>query len=400
MAGVEGTTELSLTGAATKSRLGYRPELDGLRGVAVILVVLVHLQQWPPGGFLGVDVFFTLSGFLITTLLLEEWRANRRVSLRDFYVRRSLRLFPAVMALLAIYAVAALALGGPELTTRLRGVLYGITYTSNWAQAYGLAYPEQEIGYLWSLAIEEQFYLLWPAALILAVGVARLTPRRLLVALVVVVVAVVGWRVALTNGGAAGQRFYFGTDGHLDQLMMGAALAVWFVARPADKAAPLFMRFAGWAGVAFLAWRLFDPRYFRWWYPTIGLAATGLAATAIIGCLVMQSSPTLRAVVNVRWLRAVGVLSYSLYLWHVPAIRLVERSPLGRSRPLYLLGSVALSLLLASASYRFVERPFLRRRRAHERLRATKAEAELIPSAIAGVPARRRFTLRPRATPS
>ena len=375
-----------MTATSAASRLGYRPELDGLRGVAVILVVLLHLRGWPPGGFLGVDVFFTLSGFLITTLLFEEWRANDRVSLRDFYVRRSLRLFPAVIVLLVFYTVVSLILGGPELATRLKGALYGATYVSNWIQAYGLAFPEKEIGYLWSLAIEEQFYLLWPAALLLAVSVVRLSPRRLIGVLTLLIVAVVAWRYALTSAGVVGRRVYFGTDGHLDQLMMGAALAIWFVARPMEKANLLLIKLAGWAGVAFLAWRLFDPEYFRWWYPTIGLAATGLASTAIIGCLVTNASPILKAVLSTRWLRVVGVLSYSLYLWHVPAIRLVERSPLSQSRTLFTIGGVVLSLLFAGASYQFVERPFLRRRRAHERLRATKADAEATASGVGRAP--------------
>src|SRR5215203_2449019 len=113
---------------AVVSRLGYRPELDGVRGIAIIMVMLVHVHNWPRGGFIGVDVFFTLSGFLITTLLLEEWRARRTVSLRDFYARRALRLLPAVTVLLLIYGSAALAIRGPNLSTRLTGAAYAAGY--------------------------------------------------------------------------------------------------------------------------------------------------------------------------------------------------------------------------------------------------------------------------------
>jgi peptidoglycan/LPS O-acetylase OafA/YrhL len=368
--------------AAVASRLGYRPELDGVRGVAILLVMLVHVHHWPRGGFIGVDVFFTLSGFLITTLLLEEWQARGKISLRNFYARRALRLFPAVVVLLVAYLIFALVAGGSYLTTRLAGVGYGFTYLSNWAQAYRLAFPEQEIGFLWTLAIEEQFYLLWPGLLLLAVHFGRLSARRLIVATLGVVAAVWVWRILLVEAGVEGPRTYFGTDTRLDQLLLGAALAAWFVRRPSSAAGSVVLRLAGWAGVMFLTWRLFDSVYFRWWYPTIGLAAIGLASTAIIACVVTDSSPVLKRTLNMRWLRWVGALSYSLYLWHVPAIRLVEGSPLGQFTVLRILGGISLSFVLAAASYRYVEQPFLRRRKKHERLSATKADAEADAGAL------------------
>jgi peptidoglycan/LPS O-acetylase OafA/YrhL len=364
------------TTAVAVSRLGYRPQLDGIRGAAIILVMLVHVHSWPPGGFVGVDVFFTLSGFLITTLLLEEWHARGTVSFRHFYARRALRLFPAVIVLLVAYSIFALVSGGSDLGTRLAGIGYGFAYVSNWAQAYGLAFPEQEIGFLWTLAIEEQFYLLWPSLLLLAVHLGRLFPRRLIVAILGGVVAVWVWRIVLVHAEVEGQRIYFGTDTRLDQLLLGAALAAWFVQRPPAAAGSLALRLAGWAGVIFLTWRLFDPVYFRGWYPTIGLAAIGVASTAIIACVVTDSSSVLNWLLDMRWLRWVGALSYSLYLWHVPAIRLVEDSPLGQSTALRILGGITLSFILAAASYRYVEQPFLRRRKRHEQLRATKADAE------------------------
>jgi peptidoglycan/LPS O-acetylase OafA/YrhL len=368
--------------AAVASRLGYRPELDGVRGVAILLVMLVHVHHWPRGGFIGVDVFFTLSGFLITTLLLEEWQARGKISLRNFYARRALRLFPAVVVLLVAYLIFALVAGGSYLTTRLAGVGYGFTYLSNWAQAYGLAFPEQEIGFLWTLAIEEQFYLLWPGLLLLAVHFGRLSARRVIVATLCVVAAGWVWRILLVEAGVEGPRTYFGTDTRLDQLLLGAALAAWFVRRPSSAAGSPALRLAGWAGVMFLTWRLFDSVYFRWWYPTIGLAAIGLASTAIIACVVTDSSPVLKWTLNMRWLRWVGALSYSLYLWHVPAIRLVEGSPLGQFTVLRILGGISLSFVLAAASYRYVEQPFLRRRKKHERLSATKADAEADAGAL------------------
>jgi peptidoglycan/LPS O-acetylase OafA/YrhL len=360
---------------AAVSRLGYRPELDGIRGVAILLVILVHLRDWPRGGFLGVDVFFTLSGFLITTLLLEEWAARDAISLRHFYARRALRLFPAVLVLLCVYGVLALAAGGPYLGTRLSGVGYGAVYLSNWPQAFGLPFPEQEIGFLWTLAIEEQFYLLWPGLLLLGLSVARLSPRRRILAIASLVVAIWVWRAVLAAG-VEGRRIYFGTDTRLDQLLLGATVAAWFVQRPAAATGSWVLRYAGWAGVAFLAWRLFDSIYFRAWYPTLGLAGIGVAAAAVIGCVVTGSSPTLGWILSRRLLRWVGALSYSLYLWHVLAIKAVDHSFLAGTGPPRVLACLLLSFLLAAASYWFVEQPFLRRRRKHERLLATKADAE------------------------
>jgi peptidoglycan/LPS O-acetylase OafA/YrhL len=374
--------------AVTVSRLGYRPQLDGVRGVAILLVMLVHVHNWPRGGFIGVDVFFTLSGFLITTLLLEEWQGRGTVSLRHFYARRALRLFPAVIVLLVAYLIFALLAGGAYFETRLAGIGYGIAYVSNWAQAYGLAFPEQEIGFLWTLAIEEQFYLLWPSLLLLALLVGRLSTRRLIVAILCVVVAVWVWRVALVSAAVDGPRIYFGTDTRLDQLLLGAALAAWFVQRPSSARGSLVLRLAGWAGVIFLSWRLFDPVYFREWYPTVGLAAIALASTAIIACVVTESSSLLNWALNMRWLCWVGALSYSLYLWHVPAIRLVEASPLGEYTVLRIFGGILLSFILAAASYRYVEQPFLRRRKRHEQLRETKAELEADGSAPQAPPER------------
>src|ERR671913_1331463 len=208
-------TSVPKTTTAVVSRLGYRPELDGVRGIAIILVMLVHVHNWPRGGFIGVDVFFTLSGFLITTLLLEEWRARRTVSLRDFYARRALRLFPAVIVLLVAYSIFALVAGGSLLSTRLAGVGYGFTYLSNWAQAFGLTFPDQEIGFLWTLAIEEQYYLLWPGLLLIGLHAARLSPRRLTVAICCLVAAVWAWRLVLAAD-VPGRRIYFGTDTRLD----------------------------------------------------------------------------------------------------------------------------------------------------------------------------------------
>lgn len=169
-------------------RLGYRPELDGLRALAVTLVVLQHtgdflvsddgpkLSGGPlfPGGFLGVDLFFVLSGFLITTLLLEEHRDRGRISFTTFYERRALRLLPALGVLLAGTTIWV-AVTADGLRAHLRGVLAAVFYVWNLAVAAGVDVGDFGHGHLWSLAVEEQFYLVWP---LLASGLVLVTARR------------------------------------------------------------------------------------------------------------------------------------------------------------------------------------------------------------------------------
>src|SRR4051812_6041644 len=155
---------------ARHTRLGYRPALDGLRALAIVMVVCHHSMpffrgndRFPTGGLLGVDVFFVLSGFLITTLLLEERRDTGSISLRAFYKRRALRLFPALWVLLAVHAAVAHQAGW-DMTTEWHTILAALTYTTNWAPVFHWNLNADQV-FLWSLAVEEQFYLVWPFVL-------------------------------------------------------------------------------------------------------------------------------------------------------------------------------------------------------------------------------------------
>ena len=162
----------------TGRSLGWRPALDGLRGIAVISVVLFHFKTRPilDGGWVGVDLFFALSGFLITSLLLEEWLRSGSVSLPRFYVRRLLRLFPAFAAFMAIALFVRIVYrdawfsGRQSVPDSLQNAAFGFGYVYNWALAYDLVSPAS-FGHLWSLAVEEQYYLIWPGVLL---GLLRL----------------------------------------------------------------------------------------------------------------------------------------------------------------------------------------------------------------------------------
>ena len=222
-----------MTGAMRRERLGYVPALDGVRALAIMLVVLWHAFKWPLGGFLGVHVFFVLSGFLITSLLLQEWEAKGSVSLPNFYRRRALRLLPALAVLLATYATiqtaraAVLDRAEVDLWTSLKSVLYSAFYVSNLVQAFGINLPDS-LTHLWSLATEEQFYLLWPFLLVAALRVG-VRQRFLEAFLLMGIAAIAGNRMYLALTGATSERLYYAPDTSFDPILIGCLLGLWFV---------------------------------------------------------------------------------------------------------------------------------------------------------------------------
>lgn len=365
---------LSASGNGSASRLGYRPELDGLRGIAILLVVLIHTFGWPKGGLLGVDIFFTLSGFLITTLLLEEWGAHGSISLGQFYLRRYFRLFPALAVLVVSYVLFVLAFSHGNEAMRLRGAGFGITYTSNWVMAFNHPYPELEIGHLWTLAVEEQFYLVWPVLLVLFLK-RGLGLKGTKWALLVLIVAVVAWRTLLDIHGVDDSRLYFATDTRFDQLLVGCLAGTMFVSRKRDAVRSRWLMIGGLAGGGFLLWRFFERNLLSFWSFKIGLTLFAVATALTIYACVTESFPSLRRALSVKWLVFVGTISYSLYLWHVSSNVFLRQFLQVRGWPLHV-SELALTLALACGSYYLVERPFLRRRRAHERLRSTKVDVE------------------------
>jgi peptidoglycan/LPS O-acetylase OafA/YrhL len=366
--------EMAHSGHAAASRLGYRPELDGLRGIAIILVLLIHVLGSPKGGLLGVDIFFTLSGFLITTLLLEEWRVQTSISLRHFYLRRSFRLFPALAVFIVSYVLFVLAFGNGNDGMRLQGAGFAITYSANWVMAFNRPFPEWEIGHLWSLAVEEQFYLLWPAFLLLLLK-SGLGLRGLTWTVLGMILAVVAWRTFLDLHGVDDSRLYFATDTRFDQLLVGCLASILFVSRGKGQAGSRALMFGGLVGALFLVWRIFEANFRSAWSFKIGLTLFATATALTIYACVTESFPLLKRALSAKWLVFVGIISYSLYLWHVASSLLLERlTHLNGWRSA--VAEVAFAFIAACASYYLVELPFLRRRKAHERLGSTKVDLE------------------------
>lgn len=355
-------------GKGAPRRLGYVPALDGVRGIAIALVVAFHAYHWPVGGFLGVHVFFVLSGFLITSLLLDEWTQNGRISLRSFYVRRALRLAPALAVFISVYLAVQTAreLITPEalaLPAAAKGALAGAFYVSNIVQAAG-AHFAVSVVHLWSLAAEEQFYVLWPITLVglLALGARR---RGFAAFLGAVIVLLVVHRLRLTLDGADWRRLYLAPDTTFDPLLIGCLTAVWFVSGrlPRPLQSRTFLTVLGviaGVGGAVVALTLGNQDRELYLGPLTAFAA---AVAVLILIAVTRPEGPLARVLRVRPLVYLGRISYSLYLWHLIALELAWR---GLDAPTEL--GILMGLAAAAASYHLVEQPFLRRKR---RRRAT-----------------------------
>jgi peptidoglycan/LPS O-acetylase OafA/YrhL len=334
--------------------LGRRPVLDGLRGVAVLLVIALHVGL-VAAGFIGVDIFFALSGFLITALLYEEHDRAGKISLRRFYARRAYRLLPALAALAVAFALVVLLLdpfGGIWSLGRLMTAT--LLFVNNWvtALAPGHGHVLGPLSPTWTLAEEVQFYLLWPAALwaLLRVG-AR--PRAVLVLVVVAIVALVcagtAARHALPNYNAYTNPLDRGAE-----LLLGAAAAIAWRERLTPRI--LELPIAGVllaAGLALLLAVAAPP-----------ISSSYLPAAALAGLLIVNllgaRGRVLEAVLEWRLLRYTGRISYGIYLYHLPIYYLLWTYVPGRSPLIYAPIVLAVSVGAATASWRLIEAPVVR----------------------------------------
>ncbi|OAH49348.1 acyltransferase family protein [Microbacterium oleivorans] len=339
------------------------PGLDGLRAVAVLLVVVYHLFPALPAGFLGVDVFFVISGFLITTLLLRERDEHGRIGLLDFWRRRARRLLPAIGVVVLVTASLAWMVGG-DILVGLGGQLLGATtFSYNWvAVANGSSYfgggldssaPEL-LRNLWSLAVEEQFYLLWPLLLPL---VLRLRRGRVPVAVGLAAASVLA---AVLLAGSGATRVYFGTDTHAFGLLLGVALAF---LRPAERrgGVPAVVGGAAIAGVIGLAF--VTPGDGIETFPGLLVAASVLTVVAIASAV--RAGSRLGQALDVAPLRWIGERSFGIYLWHWPLVVILTvattRSSPDVAVPVEVaLLTLALTLVAAEVSFRFIEQPVRR----------------------------------------
>jgi len=353
--------------------------LDGLRALAIVGVLVYHLNaSWLPGGFLGVDVFFVVSGFLITTLLLREHHRSGRIALSQFWVRRARRLLPALVLCVVTSVLIARGVSQDLLVDVGRQMLGALTFSTNWLEiTAGTSYFDQTAPQLfmnfWSLAVEEQFYLLWP---LLTLALLALSSRMRVGVAVAVGAASSLLMAALFTPGTDATRVYYGTDTHVMGLMAGAALAfAWASPRLASWVAPSrWGRFGSYAvplalGVLRAEIAFIDEQStltFRG-----GIVAASLATAVLVMGLVEQRPDGVTRADGVTPVRRVmrhpaaswvGARSYSIYLWHWPVILLVAldnpSAPGTTSHLLTRLWCVLVTLALADLTFRFVETPF------------------------------------------
>jgi peptidoglycan/LPS O-acetylase OafA/YrhL/lysophospholipase L1-like esterase len=350
-------------------RLGYIPALDGLRALAVIAVLLYHGgQAWIPGGFLGVDVFFVISGYLITCLLLADWQQHGRVGLKRFWFRRARRLLPALFAMIFVVSIYAI-LFLPDVVSQLRGeVIAALLYVENWFLIFrDLSYFQSAgrpplLQHVWSLAVEEQFYLLWPLILVFALARWGKSRRALLIGILAGVAVSTIEMAILYHPFTDPSRVYYGTDTRVAALLLGAALAfVWAPWRLEGKtgrnAAVLLDVVAIFSAFAlfwmFLNVHEFDASLYRG-----GFLIAALVSALLIAATVHPASrltPWLLGFAVFRW---IGVRSYGIYLWHWP-IYMVTRphSDVPFTGLPLLAFRLGLTFAAAAVSYKFIEEP-------------------------------------------
>ena len=350
----------------------YMPGLDGLRAVAVLAVIAYHEQfGWAKGGLLGVAVFFTLSGYLITDLLLAQWAAGGKLRLKDFWIRRARRLLPAVFVLLAVVS-AWVTIADRARLSSLRGpVAAAVSYTSNWYliiknQSYFARFaPPQPFDHLWSLAVEEQFYLLWPWLLLLALLCLRRFSAKSAEWLAIPTLALAaGSAVAmllLYHPGLDPTRVYDGTDTRAFALLIGAAMAMIWPSRGWQRP----KRGTIWvvdgvaaAGLVIVAVMIVTVGQYSSFIYRGGLVLLSLATAVIVAACAMPGSLRGRGLGRAP-LRRIGVRSNGNYQWHYPVIVLSSSANSTEDLPRAAI-QIAVSVALAALSWRFIEEPVRR----------------------------------------
>jgi len=387
--------------APARPEHGFRPDIEGLRAIAVVSVLIYHAGLvWTPGGYVGVDVFFVISGFLITSLMVREVERRGRLSLADFWARRARRLLPASALVLAFSAVVAYA-WLPVTSRRDFGgdIVAAALYVVNWRLgSREVDYLAENVGaspvqHYWSLAVEEQFYIVWPLIVALVVLLVR-SHRRLALSLVVGALSVASFVYTLSFAvEQPGLAFFFSTT-RIWELGVGALLAIGYPTL-LRVVPPLVRGLLGWAGLAAIvvAVLVLDATTV-WPGPATLLPVLGTAAAILAGA---PGAPTwgahrLLSLSPAVW---IGALSYSLYLWHWPFLVAAE-GLWGDLRVRYALLVTLASVLPAWLSFRFVENPVRRAPRLARPRPALLAGAVLTAvSSVAGLALAASFALVP-----
>lgn len=345
----------------------YMPGLDGVRAVAVIAIISYHLNpQWLSGGFLGVDTFFVISGYLITSLLLTEYHNTGKIELMSFWLRRVKRLIPAVLFLVMGVIVLSLIFMPTEIQKVRADSIAAIFYVSNWWYImqnvdYFEQFAVQPLKHLWSLAIEEQFYLVFPIVLLSLLSFIRRLKSIRIIFLILLVISMIAMMVLyVPNENVA--RVYFGTDTRIQTLLMGVLLAlVWppfQLKAKVNRQMRTMIDTAGVVGLAilFICFKFVSETNSILYYGGFFLIST---VTLLVIASSVHPSGYFAKFLGNKVFTFIGSRSYSLYLWHYPIIVLIHHQFVqGQIPPLVYVVEILLMVLMAEFSYKFIEQPF------------------------------------------
>jgi len=345
----------------------YVPGIDGLRALSVIAVVGYHLGvPSMSGGFLGVGMFFTLSGYLITGILLRSWRKDGRLDLRQFWLRRARRLLPGVVLLVTAVLLTTAIAQPDQVRGRLVEAIAALAYVSNWATiSAGVSYFDRFNGpgpfdHLWSLAIEEQFYILWPLALMAMLRLCRGKLRYVIAMTAAAATLSFVLLAVLASPGFDNTRAYEGTDTRAGGILIGALMAmVWSPGQHTSKSTwreRAVLDGSGVAALGVIAWLVVVNDQYSMWTYRGGLALLSLATAVLVAVVAHPRSLVGRAVGTApfRW---VGERSYGIYLWHLPLVALMPEAFMASQPVLRGVLLIGLTLLTAELSWVLIEDP-------------------------------------------
>ena len=357
----------------SNNKAKYLPSIDSLRALAVLAVIIYHIDvNYLPGGFLGVDLFFVLSGYLISSLLIKEYKKTGTLNLYNFYMRRARRLLPAVYFMITVCLLFMVLFNGVLLRKSHLDAVFGYIYSSNWwyifhkldyFDSFGAQSPFK---HLWSLAIEEQFYMVFPLLFLLVNrkkkskdGTYILNKNFLYVVLGLILVSLIAHILLFDINNIS--RIYFGTDTRAFSLLVGVVGAILYpMERLHDKVTQqqnMIYSVVSLASIATLITvMIYTSEYNTWLY------RGGFLLVAILGLIVIISSgkqhTLMSKLLSFKPVVFIGKISYSLYLWHFPVLVLTTPvSEIGNPNIIFVVLRVILTFILATASYVFVETP-------------------------------------------
>ena len=347
------------------------PALDGIRGVAVMLVFISHFHwilskktgysQVTPwkfinrtfeAGFLGVDIFFVLSGFLITSLLLKDHANKQPGMVGRFYKRRALRLLPALYALLIVDFFVAW-LESARMDFQWRTTWRALLYLNNWNVVWNFRGSRKDLGHLWSLGIEEQFYIVWPAVVLLMLAL-KLHHQIIITVLSLAIAAIVVHRINLWNDDIYWLFIYIRTDTRVDSLLVGALFAYVYRHYRVPSQVLNWAATLCFAGLMYIKYEL-DASPF--------IMKTGFTVIAVLAGIIILAGAEgawfANRVLISRPLTIIGKVSYGLYLWHLPVFLILGRHVTSGPKPLRILAGIIVASVVTVISWFFIEKPFL-----------------------------------------